>query len=68
MGGAKWNFRWEGEEETVFFWLSIPVIVYLSVSVNHAISLVPAANLSSTGAVVVTLGLRLKGQEHLPAQ
>lgn len=69
MGGAKWYFRWEGEEKAGFFLAKYFChSVFDCISVIHAISLVSAANLSSTGAVVVTLGLRLKGQEHLLAQ
>jgi len=36
------------------------------VSVISGISLVSAANLSSTEPAVIILGLRLKGQDHLP--
>lgn len=48
--------------------LSIPVLVYLTMELLSAISLVSAANLSSTESAVIILGLRLKGQDRLLAQ
>lgn len=57
------------EKTAVFFCLSVPGIVHFDcISVISAISLVSAANLSSAEPAVVIFGLRLKGQDHLPAQ